>query len=361
MENPSLPETAMSAQPAIERTVVLHVGMHKTASTYIQACLRKNLQLLHQEGFITPGSRKENTALVRSLVSGTMDHWTEWLESAAKTGRQLLISHEAFSLTLCKPGTGMNIKSGLWLAEQLKSMGWRLRIISFIRCQESYLNSRYTQLAKRLRVDCDFETYAMKVMRGGTISECNLMTLFGWVREDTSIRFSMIPFDSARDQHGQSLQHKPDPFEQLVSELDLPSATIARTRRANVLNQQPGRLGVNLARDVCQFMQQRQPAELKAQRKRLRAAIEKLALKNEWHREPFNGLTTKLCQDIREHYRESNQMFCQSFWPNQQWERIFPDIQRTKPPRDSKDNEDTLRALRNNVIASTIPSASTVQ
>ena len=42
MENPSLPERAMSAQPAIERTVVLHVGMHKTASTYIQKRLRKN-------------------------------------------------------------------------------------------------------------------------------------------------------------------------------------------------------------------------------------------------------------------------------------------------------------------------------
>lgn len=351
----------MLSESAAERTVTLHVGMHKTATTYIQACLRKNLQLLRDEGFITPKSRKENTALVRSLVSGTMHQWTEWLESAANNGCQLLISHEAFSLTLCEPAAGMNIKSGLWLAERLKSMGWRLKVVSFIRCQESYLNSRYTQLAKRLRVDCDFETYVMKVMSGGTISECNLMTLFGWLREDTSTRFSMIPFGSACDQHGQLVQNRPDPFEQLVSELDLPSEVIARSRRAKVLNQQPGRLGVNLARDVCQFMQQRQPAELKTQRRRLRTAIEKLAIKNEWHLEPFDGLTTKLCQDIREHYRESNQMFCQSFWPNQQWEQIFPDTQRTKPPQASTDKADTLQVLRNNVISSTIPSASTVQ
>ena len=351
----------MHGKSASERTVILHVGMHKTATTYIQACLRKNVQLLRHERFITPGSRKENTALVRSLLDGSMHQWIEWLESAAKTGCQPLISHEAFSLTLCEPGAGMNVQSGLWLAKQLKSMDWRLRIISFIRSQESYLNSRYTQLAKRLRVDCDFKTYVMKVMNGGTISECNLMTLFGWLREDTSIGFSMIPFGSARDQHGHSLQHKIDPFEQLLSELYLPSATIAGTRRAKVLNQQPGRLGVDLARDVCQFMQQQHPDELKSHRKRLSAAIEDIAAKKKWHHEPFNGLTTQLRQDIRGHYRETNQMFCQSFWSNQQWEQIFPDAQTTESHQDINDNADKLRILRNNVIATTIPSLSTVQ
>lgn len=345
----------MFTKSASERTVTLHVGMHKTATTYIQTCLRKNLRLLRHEGFITPGSRKENTALVRSLVSGNIHQWTEWLESAAKTGCQPLMSHEAFSLALCEPVKGMRIQSGLWLADQLKSIGWRLRIIVFIRSQESYLNSRYTQLAKRLRVDCDFKTYVMKVMGGGTISECNLMTLFGWLKEDTSVRFSMIPFGSNRNQHGQLVQHKVDPFEQLAVELDLPSTTIARTRRAKVLNQQPGRLGVKLAREVCQFMQQRQPAELKTHRKQLSTAIEELAIKKEWNREPFNGLTMQLRQDIREHYRETNQIFCRSFWANQQWEQIFPDIQREESPQDIKDNAYNLRILRNNVIASIIP------
>ena len=160
-----------------ERIVFLHVGMHKTASTYIQKCLRKNIQLLRREGFITPESREKNIALVRALTDGNMHQWNQWLKPAGQAGCQLLISNEALSLRLCEPVAGMNVPSGLWLADQLKILSWRLRIIAFIRNQESYLNSRYTQLTKRLRVDCDFKTYARKVMRGATISECNLMTL----------------------------------------------------------------------------------------------------------------------------------------------------------------------------------------
>lgn len=108
-------------------------------------------------------------------------------------------------------------------------------------------------------------------------------------------------------------------------------------------------------------MQQQHPDELKSHRKRLSAAIEEIAAKKKWHHEPFNGLTTQLRQDIREHYQETNQMFCQSFWPNQQWEQIFPDAQTTESHQDINYNADKLRILRNNVIATTIPSLSTVQ
>ena len=344
-----------------ERIVFLHVGMHKTASTYIQKCLRKNIQLLRREGFITPESRKKNTALVRALTDGNIHQWNQWLKSAGQAGCQLLISHEALSLRLCEPVAGMNGPSGLWLADQLKTLGWRLRIIGFIRNQESYLNSRYTQLAKRLRVDCDFNTYVRKVMSGATISECNLMILFSWIKEDPSIMTSMIPFASARDQNGQVIQHKIDPFEQLISELDLTPQTIAGTQRTKVLNQQPGRIGVSLSKEICQFMQQHRPDALKTHRKKLSAAIEELAMRKKWGQEPFNGLTTQLSHDIREHYRLTNQQFCRSFWPNQKWEQIFPDIQEAESPVDIKDDEDNLRNLRDNVIKCTIPAVSMIQ
>ena len=39
-------------------------------------------------------------------------------------------------------------------------------MIGFIRDQESYLNSRYTQLVKRLSIRSDFPPYVDKVMKG---------------------------------------------------------------------------------------------------------------------------------------------------------------------------------------------------
>ena len=93
----------------------------------------------------------------------------------------LLISHEALSSSLhqiCRDG---ETSHGQWLADQLNRCGWRLKVIGFIRDQESYLNFRYTQLVKRLAVRCDFSTSTAGVMRGNTISECDLITLFGWL------------------------------------------------------------------------------------------------------------------------------------------------------------------------------------
>ena len=198
-------------------------------------------------------------------------------------------------------------------------------------------------------------------MRGATISECNLMTLFSWIKEDPSIVTSMIPFASARDQNGQTIQHKIDPFEQLISELNLTPQTIAGTRRSKVLNKQPGRLGVSLSKEICQFMQQHQPDALKKHRKKLSTVIEELAIKNKWGQDPFNGLTTQLSRDIREHYQPANQRFCRSFWPNQQWEQIFPETPGDLSADDVKVDEDNLINLRDNVIKSTIPEFSILQ
>ena len=53
------------------------------------------------------------------------------------------------------------------------------------------------------------------------------------------------------------------------------------------------------------------------------AAIAEIAAQKKWHHEPFIGLMTQLRQDIRVHDQETNQMYCQSFWPNQQCRTEF--------------------------------------
>lgn len=165
----------------------------------------------------------------------------------------------------------------------------------------------------------------------------------------------MIPFASARDQHGKVIQRRGDPFEQFAQALGLPPATISRLQLAKAINQQPGQIGVKLAIEIYQLMHQQYRAELQKNRKDLSTAIEDLAIKKKWHRTPFNGLTTQLQQQIRDHYRESNQKFCQTFWPNQTWEQLYPAAQIGEEPQGISKESINLTILCNNIIANTLP------
>ena len=358
MENPSLSETVMSAQPAIERTVVLHVGMHKTASTYIQKRLRKNRGLLRRHGLLMPARRRQDRVLLDALANGRWKPWRRWLNRAETRGCHLLVSHEALSWSLSRT---VNLKSqprGLWLAEKLQAHGWQLKVVGFIRDQESYLNSRYTQLVKRLTVHGDFKSYVSRVITESTISECDLMTLFGWLVDHVSVETVMIPFGSALDCHGRSIQTRPDPYEQLLAELPLPAKVAKQSRPARSKNQQPGRLGVALARAIGTHLTEQNPKILRKHDKALRAAIETLARQQGWPDHPFNGLNTEIRETIRERYAHSNADFCRCFWPFVQWDDLFPAETENVPPAIASDQqqEETrqLTALRDRLIADTV-------
>jgi len=362
-DNAGSAQMVMAAQPALQRTVVLHIGMHKTASTYIQKRLRKNRALLKANGLLMPKRRDLDTALLHAADQGHWKPWRQWLERAESRGCDTLISHEAFSQTLRKPASRGRQARGLWLAERLRKRGWRLKLICFVRDQESYLNSRYTQLVKRLALQVDFEAYATRVMNEDTLSECDLVTLFGWIEQDPQIETAMIPFGSAQDPSGAVIQARPDPYGQLLAALNLPGNVVDQSQQVRTLNQQPGRLGVALARDLRRHLEEHNPNALDSSAKILRKAIEQLARQHGWPDDPFNGLDAGLCQTIRDRYRTSNAEFCQRFWPAIQWHDLFPNHVRsgTSAPEPSRMQDQELKqleALRDSLIADNVPAQS---
>ena len=60
-DNAGSAQMVMADQPAQRGTVVLHIGMHKTASSYIQRRLRKNRALLKANGLLMPKRRQEDS------------------------------------------------------------------------------------------------------------------------------------------------------------------------------------------------------------------------------------------------------------------------------------------------------------
>ena len=353
----------MAAQPALQRMVVLHIGMHKTASSYIQNRLRKNRALLKGHGVLIPKRRRQACELLHAAYQGRFKPWRRWLDRAESRGSDILISHEAFSLSLRKPALNCNQASGLWLAGRLRQRGWGLKLICFVRDQESYLNSRYTQLVKRLALPTDFETYITRVMHEDTTSECDLLALFGWIEQDPQIGTVMIPFGSALDLNGAAIKTRPDPYGQLLAAMDLPGAVLEKSQPESSLNQQPGRLGVALARDLRRHLEKHNPNALASSTKILRKAIERLARQQGWPDEPFNGLDAELCRTIRDRYRTSNSKFCQRFWPEVQWDDLFPNhvCSGTSAPMPSRMLDEELKqleALRDSLIADNVPAQS---
>jgi len=343
-----------------QRTLFLHIGMHKTASTYIQRRLRKNRDLLRENGVLLPARRRKDNKLLMAIAQEKWKLWSRWIKRAEVRDCNLLVSHEALSCSLYQVCSDGETLRGQWLANQLHRCGWKLKVVGFIRDQESYLNSRYTQLVKRLSIRSDFTTYVARVMQVNTISECDLITLFGWLIDMPSIERVMIPFGANRDQNGRECQ-RPDPFQQLADELALPEEVIGQCKPVSSINQQPGRLGVALALEVSRFLEQHHPMALARHSKQLRGGIERMAKKNGWTAEPFNGLDSTIQQTIRNRYQSSNADFCRCFWPEMTWDELFKSrLQNISEPNSTAWTEaaDTeLKACRGKVIASNLPRA----
>ena len=195
-------------------------------------------------------------------------------------------------------------------------------------------------------------------MKGNTISECDLITLFGWLIETPSIERVMIPFRASKDRNGQGGQ-RPDPFQQLTDELALPEELIRQCKSVRSINQQPGRLGVALALEIKRFLEQHHPKALVGpHKKRLRGGIERIAQKNGWPAEPFNGLDNSIQTTIRARYQSSNAEFCRCFWPEMTWNELFRRLQNNGEPSSTawtKTADADLKACRAKVIASNLP------
>ena len=127
--------------------LILHIGMHKTASTTIQKRLKGNNQRLEEFGFRY--AAKERKTLLKAVQTTNFKPWRELLREAETQGMTPIVSHEALSHVLCRPqSSGKPDCIGDWLLKKLSQTGVSVTVIGFVRDQPSYLNSHYTQHVK---------------------------------------------------------------------------------------------------------------------------------------------------------------------------------------------------------------------
>ena len=295
--------------------VVLHIGMHKTGSTAIQKRLEANAELLDRHGISFDDDSKNQ--LKSAAKKRDFKLWRQKLRQARKRNNStLLISNEVLSHLLAPQPNQPGACLGSWLTEAFLNEGCSVTLIAFIRDQPNYLNSQYTQHVKKFGLDCDFETYARRMMEHTKArGECDPWRLFGWILNNPRLTAHLLPYGGSK---------AADPFQQLVSLVGVPSETpwleMAR------VNEQPGRLAVATALAV-QHQRARQGRPLSGRRERKRALrlLQAAANRHGWPKNRFNGLTPALYREIRAHYRRGNDAFAQQVWGEADWATLFPD------------------------------------
>ena len=128
--------------------LILHIGMHKTASTTIQKKLKANNQLLEEYGYKYVA--KNRKALLKAVQEKNFKPWRKLIRQAKSEGMTPIVSHEVLSYILCRPRSAKKIRCiGDWQLKKLNKAGVTVTVIGFVRDQPSYLNSHYTQHVKR--------------------------------------------------------------------------------------------------------------------------------------------------------------------------------------------------------------------
>jgi hypothetical protein len=293
---------------------VLHVGIHKTASTYIQHRLKANQPFLRQQGLLYPKLRCEHLQLVKALRQGDLQPWERLLRSAERKGCRALVSAEILSLVLMEPsrqGLGTLLAD---LLQLLTRLGMQLELVAFIRDQPTYLNSRYTQLLKRFYLSLTFSRYVQQTLLHGGESHCDYLEMFSEVLERPEVHSHFLPFRSGETDPCQRLL-------QAIGVFDLEGLNPLPTET----NIQPGWQAVWIAQRISRQLAEQYPQVWRqsSSKVRMRARLEQMAAEQGWQAEPFLGLNESLLTQIEERYRSSNDLFARRVW-GCGWRELFP-------------------------------------
>ena len=301
-------ESKVNILLGLEKTLLLHSGTHKTASSYIQMRLlsnKKNFKNLGVKLLDIDAKVSGNKILPVIIRSQNLDQLKYFLKCRSRYST-LVYSAEQCTRPLI-------LENRLeWFVGALESLGFKLRLAFFLRDQPDYINSMYIHSLKKFRHSLDISDY---------MSQC-LEEKRDWF--DYNYMFSSLLRNSRLDAeflpYGKQFG---DPFERLMA---LPGwlpnyqgQWLSSTK--NFANEQPGAKGVYLA--------------LKVSRRLIKLGVDTASLRQRagyvkkyiaplgWSRDRYFGLKQDQIQHIRQFYDSSNNQFASKVWSNKSWQSVF--------------------------------------
>ncbi|WP_028952513.1 hypothetical protein [Synechococcus sp. CC9616] len=320
----------------MERRLIIHVGPHKTASTYIQKRLRENTKLLEELKIGIPRqpiSHAKHRDLAYKMNSKKKNFWGKELEPL-RDKNHVLISSEAFCNRIL---TNNNLD---FLLDISKSYDLKLTFVYFVRDQVDLMTSQYCHGIRRFYRSCSFKDFCRKKLRKDRnhhSSTYNLADRFESHLDRTDVDFIFIP-----------LTRKKDPFLEMASKLGWPNDTKWETLdEGESRNEQPGCKGIWLSRaafEICEEVDY----PIKNLKKKGKI-IRNIAIKKGWHNDRFCGYTDALYKKVKNYYSQSNQRFSLKVW-GEDWDKIVETKQKPlqiyRGPRSSKEYKEVLSVLK---------------
>ena len=308
-----------------QRTVHLHAGPHKTASTYLQARLQSNRRELERCGlrYPTPWGEYSHRHLARAVKAGRLEALDQLLGRQQRWAGDLLLSAEHFAPLVADAAVLAELQ------RRCLRSGYGLHVISFVRPQGELLNSFYAHVLGRLYGTPGFGAYVRAQLAGRRLRgsarrrwihiaplALDLEQRFGSLLAADGLRSSFLPYGPGRC----------DPFEQLLRSLELPRGSW-RPAPPGQANEQLGRRGLGLA-----YLLNAELDALPIRRNRLIAdhglnrlveRIRQLARRRGWVDERFNGWHGRLPALLLEQLGASNERFATRVWGTG-WNSLFP-------------------------------------
>ena len=293
----------------MKKTLLVHAGTHKTASTYIQSRLQVNKGLLLRSGVRLLstkrkiGSEKILPAIIRSRDS---DLLKSWLEAKSKRCQTLLYSAEQCTQPLLR-------RNHLcWFLDALEGLGFELKLSFFLRDQPEYINSMYIQKAKKFYHSISIADYVEQCMyKQSDWFDYDFM--FSCMIDNPRVDVNFLPYGR---QFG-------DPFDRLMA---LPGwlPRLAGDWLPDVggrANDQPGVKGVYLALKVSAELNRLgvDLGRLKYRSRYIRRHIIGLG----WSADRYFGLKKQQIEKIRNFYEKSNNQFAAKVWNDSSWQSVF--------------------------------------
>ncbi len=156
------------------RELTLHVGTHKTGTTALQNFLSTNERILRKNGVLYPpcgraamGAHHHFVASVRLTghpmfqAEKSFEEYLEDLKSVSRQCSRVLLSSEMFSENVDREKL-----------RQLHSVFSTIRIVLYLRRQDSYLESSYAQLVKTGKIGHEIDVHILQDRKLDYLTRC---------------------------------------------------------------------------------------------------------------------------------------------------------------------------------------------
>lgn len=295
----------------------LHIGLHKTGSTTMQQMVLRNVERLALSGIYVPETATQRYRRIHHELAQELNRLpTVPMTNFARLRAELrarglparvLLSSEDFCRRIHRQETRERLQAFF------DSLGYRLRVIAYLRPQDRGFNSTYSQHVRALTLSESFDDYWPRILRENP-PWFDYRRLLGPVLDDQGWDCDLRGFNRAAIEVG---------IEQdFLAAIGVPPEQAAAFETVQPANRTPGPKTIAACRELARRLGSQGFAPARMQRLELSQRLQRAAAALDWDRQQYSGLTPAAVAAIRAHYAPGNDWLSRRVWARP-WEEVF--------------------------------------